>query len=81
MMLKLAKTYPEYGNARKVKLLQTTSQAYYGKGYQDVQNRVPKIDNACRDLNWRPQVTMSQALKLIFDAYRGHKGEAHNLMD
>jgi nucleoside-diphosphate-sugar epimerase len=81
MMLTLAKSYPEYGNAKKVKLIQTTSQAYYGKGYQDVQNRVPKIDNTCRDLEWRPRITMNKALKLIFDAYRGHNGEARNLMD
>lgn len=82
MMLALARTYPEYDrNAGKVRLVQTTSQAYYGKGYQDVQNRVPKIDNTCRDLDWRPRVTMRKALKLIFDAYRGHTAEARHLMD
>jgi nucleoside-diphosphate-sugar epimerase len=82
MMVKLAKTYPEYaGNARKVRLIRTTSQAYYGKGYQDVQNRVPKIDNTCSDLAWRPRVTMQRALKLIFDAYRRHIAEARRLMD
>ncbi len=82
MMLTLAKTYPEFErNAGKVRLVQATSQAYYGKGYQDVQNRVPKIDNTCRDLDWRPQVTMRKALKLIFDAYRGHTAEARHLTD
>jgi nucleoside-diphosphate-sugar epimerase len=82
MMLALAKTYPEYDrNAGKVRLIQTTAQSYYGKGYQDVQNRVPKIDQTCRDLNWQPRVTMRQALKLIFDAYRGHTAEARHLMD
>jgi nucleoside-diphosphate-sugar epimerase len=45
MMLDLAKSYPEYrDNAAKVKLVEVTSGDYYGKGYQDVQNRVPKID-------------------------------------
>ena len=81
MMLTLAKTYPEYSNARKVKLVETTAQAYYGKGYQDVQNRVPKITNTCRDLDWKPQVTMNRALKLIFDAYRGDTANARRLMD
>jgi nucleoside-diphosphate-sugar epimerase len=82
MMLALAVTYPEYAkNAKKVRLIETTSQAYYGKGYQDVQNRVPKIDATCRDLDWKPQVTMKRALKLIFDAYRGHTAEARHLMD
>ncbi|MBU6505689.1 MAG: bifunctional UDP-4-keto-pentose/UDP-xylose synthase, partial [Betaproteobacteria bacterium] len=46
MMLKLAMEYPEYRDtAQRVQLVETTSEAYYGKGYQDVQNRVPKIDN------------------------------------
>jgi nucleoside-diphosphate-sugar epimerase len=82
MMLDLALTYPEYRrNARKVKLVNTTAAAYYGKGYQDVQNRVPKIDNTCRELGWRPRVSMQQALKHIFDAYRDHVTEARKLVD
>jgi hypothetical protein len=36
-----------------VQLVETTSGAYYGKGYQDVQNRVPKIDNTMQELGWR----------------------------
>src|SRR5216684_3160183 len=63
MMVKLALTYPEYRpNARKVRLVATTAQKYYGKGYQDVQNRVPKIVNTSKDLGWRPRVNMQQAL-------------------
>jgi len=82
MMLDLALTYPEYrDNARKVELIQTTADAYYGKGYQDVQNRVPKITNTCADLDWRPMVTMADSLKHIFDAYRGLVGEARGLVD
>ena len=82
MMLDLARRYPEYErSARKVRLVNTTAAAYYGRGYQDVQNRVPKIANTTKDLHWRPRVGMKQALKLIFDAYRDHVGEARRLMD
>jgi nucleoside-diphosphate-sugar epimerase len=82
MMLKLALTYPEYQpSARKVKMVVTTADKYYGKGYQDVQNRVPKITNTTKDLNWRPRVNMERALKNIFDAYRGHVAEARHLVD
>jgi nucleoside-diphosphate-sugar epimerase len=82
MMLELAKTYPEYQEtAHKVNMIETTSGAYYGKGYQDVQNRVPKIDNTCRELNWAPQVNMEDALKAIFDAYRAQVAEARQLVD
>ncbi len=82
MMLALALEYPEYSsNAKKVKLIRTSSAQYYGKGYQDVQNRVPKITNTSKDLAWRPKVGMRQALKHIFDFYRGHVAEARHLVD
>ena len=82
MMLEMAKEYPEYrDNAAKVKIVETTSGEYYGKGYQDVQNRVPKIDNTCADLDWAPTVDMQTAVRHIFEAYRGHVAEARKLVD
>ena len=82
IMLDLALTYPEYReNARKVELIDTTADAYYGKGYQDVQNRVPRISNTCSDLGWQPEVSMEDALRRIFDAYRGQVAEARQLVD
>jgi nucleoside-diphosphate-sugar epimerase len=82
MMLKLAREYPEYrDNARKVKLVNTTAAQYYGKGYQDVQNRVPRIAGTTKDLGWKPRVDMPQALKHIFDAYRTHVQDAARLME
>jgi nucleoside-diphosphate-sugar epimerase len=71
MMLQLAHEYPEYSaGAQKVELVETTSGAYYGSGYQDVKNRVPKISNTCDDLDWQPQVPMMAALRGIFESYR-----------
>ena len=57
MMLELALDLSRVPRAARsqVKLVETSSGAYYGEGYQDVQNRVPKIDNTCRDLDWEPQ--------------------------
>ena len=82
MMLELAKDYPEYRDtARKVKLVKVSSQDYYGRGYQDVQNRVPRITNTMADLNWKPRVAMPQALSRIFDAYRQHVAEARDLVN
>ena len=79
-MLKLALQYPEYrDNAKKVRLIKTTAGAYYGKGYQDVLNRVPKITNTCKELSWKPKVSADKALKNIFDAYRTHMRQARNL--
>jgi len=82
MMLKLAPQYPEYADgAAKVQIVETTSGAYYGAGYQDVKNRVPKITNTCEELGWKPTTTMADALKKIFDAYRSQVAEAQKLMD
>jgi len=82
MMLKLAMDYPEYRDtAAKVKLIETSSEAYYGKGYQDVQNRVPKITNTMKELDWAPKVNMADALRFIFDSYRGQVAEARGLVD
>jgi len=80
MMLKLAADFPEYAaSAQQVKLVETSSGAYYGDGYQDVQNRVPSIDNISTDLNWKPTIDMEQALRKVFNAYRGHAAEVRAL--
>jgi len=82
MMLDLAREYPEYREtAAAVRIVETTAAEYYGAGYQDVQNRVPKIDNTRADLQWAPTVGMDDALRRIFDAYRGHVADARALVE
>jgi nucleoside-diphosphate-sugar epimerase len=81
MMVKLALQYPEYqAGARKVRLVKTTAAKYYGRGYQDMQNRVPKIANTKQELRWKPRVAMRDALRRIFDAYRTDVAEARHLV-
>ena len=81
-MLALAAEFPEYAEtAKQVQLVETSSGAYYGAGYQDVQNRVPKIDNTMQELGWAPKSTFDEALRKIFEAYRGHVGEARALVE
>jgi nucleoside-diphosphate-sugar epimerase len=80
MMLDLASAYPEYReNAARVKLVDVSSGEYYGKGYQDVQNRVPAIGNTMQELGWKPTVDMQGALRHIVDAYRGQLDDARAL--
>ncbi|MBS1187123.1 MAG: hypothetical protein H6R04_1141 [Burkholderiaceae bacterium] len=82
MMLELARQYPEYADGlAKVNVVETTSGAYYGKGYQDVQNRVPKIDNTMADLGWAPETTMQDALKHIFEFYRDQAAAIRDLAE
>ena len=81
-MLSLAAKYPEYAeSAKKVKLLEVSANEYYGKGYQDVQNRVPKIDNTSAELGWKPRVTMEDALTRIMESYRSQVAEAKGLVN
>ncbi|MNH41776.1 Bifunctional polymyxin resistance protein ArnA [compost metagenome] len=78
----MAADYPEYADeARKTQIIETSSGDFYGKGYQDVQHRVPKIDNTTEELGWKPQVGMEQSLRRIFEAYRGKVVEARTLVD
>jgi nucleoside-diphosphate-sugar epimerase len=81
-MLEIARSIPEYAKtAKEVKIVETTSGAYYGEGYQDVQNRVPAIDNTMAELGWKPTTTMTDALKNIFEAYRLDVDKARQLVD
>jgi nucleoside-diphosphate-sugar epimerase len=82
MMVAMAAKYEEYRDSvRRVKLVKTTATKYYGKGYQDVQHRVPKITSTMRDLAWRPRVPMREAVRRIFEAYRSQVAEARTLVD
>ncbi|WP_296225194.1 bifunctional UDP-4-keto-pentose/UDP-xylose synthase [Ralstonia sp. UBA689] len=82
MMLELAANIDEYkDSAKQVKLVETTSGAYYGNGYQDVQNRVPKIANTMEELGWAPTTVMKDALAKIFEAYRTHVADARSLVE
>ena len=64
-----------------MKIVETTSGAYYGEGYQDVQNRVPSIGNTMAELGWKPTTGMQDALKRIFEAYRHDVQNARHLVD
>jgi nucleoside-diphosphate-sugar epimerase len=80
-MVKLALEYPEYRTAaKKVRIVKTTADKYYGRGYQDMQNRVPKIHNTKRELRWAPRTGMRDALRNIYDAYRSDVAEAKHLV-
>jgi hypothetical protein len=46
-----------------------------------VQNRVPKIENTRTDLDWAPTTGMADALRHIFDAYRGQVAVARGLVE
>ncbi len=80
MMLALARTLPEYAEAAAaVRLTDVSSAEYYGRGYQDVAHRVPDINATMKDLDWKPQVGMQEALASLFAYYRDEAEAAADL--
>lgn len=61
----------EYFNEHihKVKVIGKTGQEHYGTGYEDMNNRVPYIENTMKDLNWEPKVNFESIVKKTFSAY------------
>ena len=82
LMLEIARGIPEYrAGAEAVSILEVPSESYYGKGYQDIQTRVPWIENTQTDFGWVPQVGIRDSLRHIFDAYRHEVAAAGALID
>ncbi len=82
MMLAMAADYPEYaGPASRTRIVDTSAGDFYGKGYQDVQNRLPKISATVDELGWQPKVAMADSLRRIFESYRQKVVEARALTE
>lgn len=72
MIVRLVKEYPNHRHlAEATKIISTSSQEYYGAGYQDLGFRVPSIENAKKQLNWVPKTDLETALRLTLDHHLG----------
>lgn len=68
MIVDLIKTYPAYTDiANRVVIEDVSSGDHYGKYFQDIARRVPKIDHIQKTLGWTPKVTIKDALKKTLD--------------
>lgn len=74
-LLEVVKSYPEFKNT-KTKIVATTADEYYGKGYQDVGRRVPSIKKAKEILGWAPRTNFISALKKTVEYYISEKSKA-----
>lgn len=82
LMLETSLQYPEFeANARKVNIVEVSSDEYYGKGYQDIKTRVPYIANTCDELDWAPQVELNTALRKIMETYKHEVAAARELLN
>lgn len=66
----LVREYPDYAEkAEKCMIVETTSDKFYGKGYQDMLTRVPSVKNAKTKLGWEPKTGIDEALRKTLDFY------------
>lgn len=50
-------------------IIEIESRSFYGKGYEDVQHRKPKIQNAKKFLDWEPHIQMEQSIEETLDFF------------
>ena len=69
-LVKAVGEYPGYeAIAKQAKIVDVTSETYYGTGYQDIMTRVPSIKRAKEKLGWAPQVGFEEAIRRTLDFY------------
>lgn len=62
--------FPKYKeHAANVKIIDVTSEQYYGKGYQDMTTRRPSIEKAETLLDWKPTVKLKDGLIKTLEYY------------
>jgi len=69
-MLDEATGFRGYENIRaEVAVEKVLGEEYYGKGYQDLDTRVPNIDNAKNYLGWQPTTDLRTAIRKTIAYY------------
>ena len=70
LVVRTMKEFPRFRDAaRRATIVEVGSEKYYGKGYQDVEARVPKIEKARKLLRWEPKVGMVDSLRKTLEYY------------
>jgi len=64
MLREMFMAHPEHVNDEVYsEIIEIPAETYYGRGYQDIYSRKPKIEKAKRLLNWEPKVDLQEALR------------------
>jgi UDP-4-amino-4-deoxy-L-arabinose formyltransferase/UDP-glucuronic acid dehydrogenase (UDP-4-keto-hexauronic acid decarboxylating) len=61
--------YPGNSQREIPDIVEVSSKEFYGKGYQDIDRRVPSIAKARRILGWEPAVDLDTALRKTVEYY------------
>lgn len=63
MLLAALNTYPDYQTlVKNTQIDVVTQENFYGSGYQDVQQRIPDINNIQDALQWTPSIPLEQSI-------------------
>lgn len=69
-MVKIALEFPSLrANAQAAEIIEVSAEKYYGKYYQDIEDRVPAIEAARRDLGWAPSTDLDTAIRRTIEYY------------
>ena len=73
MIVEEMKNYPQFAEkANKVQLAEIPAAKYYGKNYDDMQDRLPSVQKIKDLLGWEPQTSLREAIKLTLDWHADH---------
>lgn len=67
-LLTIVRHYPEFSHIT-TRIMTTTADEYYGKGYQDVGRRIPAITRIFESLGWKPATDFDTSLAKTVDYY------------
>ena len=69
-IVRIAAEFPALrANARATRIENVSAESYYGRGYQDIRDRLPAITTARRILGWMPVVDLDSAIRLTIAHY------------
>lgn len=70
-----AKKIPCFADAANATVLKVMdAKAYYGKTYDDMQNRIPSVEKMKKFFGWEPKATLSEAIRYTLDWHSKNNG-------
>ena len=69
-MVRIAQEFPTLSaNAKTTEIQEVSADTYYGKYYQDINDRVPAIEAAQKTLGWSPSTDLDTAIRRTIEYY------------
>lgn len=76
MMMRILSEHAGYEDIpNTTKLKNISGDDYYGHGYQDIERRVPMIDNAMSQLGWLPTINLEDGMRQTIGHYVNQRRE------